>query len=261
MEYIIISIAALIVSALTLFSGFGLGTLLMPVFALFFPIEIAVAATAIVHLANNLFKVILMGKYAKIQIVVLFAVPAGLAAIVGAHLLSHLMHMPVLFDYVFFERSFSVTAEKFVIALLILTFVVIELAPIQLSLISKKWLPVGGVLSGFFGGISGHQGALRTLFLKQMKLSKTELVGTICVSAIVVDVMRLSTYGLTFLKSDLLDLDHHNLIGVLIVGCISAFIGSYFGKRFLKKITLAWIQKIVSTMLIVMAFMLGFGII
>jgi hypothetical protein len=38
---------AFAVSGLTLFPGFGLGTLLMPAFALFFPIEVAVAATAI----------------------------------------------------------------------------------------------------------------------------------------------------------------------------------------------------------------------
>ena len=60
MDYVIISIVALLVSGLTFFSGFGLGTLLMPAFALFFPIEVAVAATAIVHLANNIFKLINM---------------------------------------------------------------------------------------------------------------------------------------------------------------------------------------------------------
>lgn len=35
MSYILISTAAFLVSGLTLYSGFGLGTLLMPVFALF----------------------------------------------------------------------------------------------------------------------------------------------------------------------------------------------------------------------------------
>jgi len=39
-----------------LLSGFGLGTLLLPVFALFFPLPVAIAATALVHLANNFFK-------------------------------------------------------------------------------------------------------------------------------------------------------------------------------------------------------------
>ena len=56
MEYTVIILVALFASALTLFSGFGLGTLLMPAFAFFFPIEIAVALTAVVHLLNNIFK-------------------------------------------------------------------------------------------------------------------------------------------------------------------------------------------------------------
>jgi hypothetical protein len=40
MQYFVISVATFLTSGLTLFSGFGLGTLLLPVFAIFFPIEI-----------------------------------------------------------------------------------------------------------------------------------------------------------------------------------------------------------------------------
>ena len=61
MEYIVVCLAALLASALTLFSGFGLGTLLMPVVAIFFPLNLAIAITAIVHLLNNLFKFALVG--------------------------------------------------------------------------------------------------------------------------------------------------------------------------------------------------------
>ena len=64
MELVLIGIAALLVSGLTLFSGFGLGTVLMPVFALFFPLPLAIAATAVVHFANNIFKFGLMAKLA-----------------------------------------------------------------------------------------------------------------------------------------------------------------------------------------------------
>ena len=39
MEYFVIPLAAFAASMLTLFSGFGLGTLLMPVVAIFFPVE------------------------------------------------------------------------------------------------------------------------------------------------------------------------------------------------------------------------------
>ncbi len=38
------------------FSGFGVGTILTPVFIIFFPIDIAIAMTAIVHFLNNVFK-------------------------------------------------------------------------------------------------------------------------------------------------------------------------------------------------------------
>jgi len=48
-DYALIAITALVISGLTLFSGFGLGTVLMPAFAVLFPVPTAIAATAVVH--------------------------------------------------------------------------------------------------------------------------------------------------------------------------------------------------------------------
>ena len=59
LEILIISILAFFISILTFFSGFGLGTLLTPVFLIFFPPEFAITATGIVHLLNNIFKWVL----------------------------------------------------------------------------------------------------------------------------------------------------------------------------------------------------------
>jgi uncharacterized membrane protein YfcA len=87
MIWAIVCLTSLVVAGLALFSGFGLGTLLMPAFALFFPVEVAVAATAVVHLANNLFKVGLIGKWADWSVAARFAVPAAIAAVFGALLL------------------------------------------------------------------------------------------------------------------------------------------------------------------------------
>ena len=42
-DAVLIALTALVASALTLFSGFGLSTVLMPVFALFFPAPVVVA--------------------------------------------------------------------------------------------------------------------------------------------------------------------------------------------------------------------------
>jgi len=69
MDYLIIGTVAFLASGLTLYSGFGLGTVLLPAFALFFPAETAVAATGTVHLLNNLFKGGLLRRTADWRIV------------------------------------------------------------------------------------------------------------------------------------------------------------------------------------------------
>lgn len=166
MEYIIICLAALIASALTFFSGFGLGTILMPVFAIFFPVEIAIGLTAVVHFLNGLFKVFLVGRNANWSVVLRFGIMAALAALVGAWVLSLLAHLPVLYTYQISGHEFHITPIKLVIALLLLVFTILELTPKfhELSF-DKKYLPLGGFVSGFFGGLSGNQGAFRTAFL------------------------------------------------------------------------------------------------
>ena len=58
MDVLFVSAVALAAAGLTLFSGFGLGTLLLPALLLFFPPEMAVALTAIVHFLNNIFKLL-----------------------------------------------------------------------------------------------------------------------------------------------------------------------------------------------------------
>jgi len=84
MMYVIVCLVALGASFLTLFSGFGLSTLLMPAFALFFPLEAAIAMTAVVHLANNAFKLALVGRKADKEVLLKFALPGIAAAIVAA---------------------------------------------------------------------------------------------------------------------------------------------------------------------------------
>ena len=84
LEIIIISVLACIISILTFFSGFGLGTLLTPVLLIFFPAEYAIAITGIVHLVNNIFKWTLVRKSIKWPTVYRFGIPAILAAFIPA---------------------------------------------------------------------------------------------------------------------------------------------------------------------------------
>ena len=84
LNFVITGLAAFLAAGLTMYSGFGLGTLMLPVFALFFPIEMAVVATALVHGANNVFKVSLLGRHADREVVLKFGITAIVAAVFGA---------------------------------------------------------------------------------------------------------------------------------------------------------------------------------
>jgi uncharacterized protein len=159
MELALIGVVALLTSGLTLFSGFGLGTVLMPVFALFFPVPLAIAATAVVHFANNIFKFGLMAKQADWRVVAQFSVTAAIAAMAGAGLLNLFDKMPVIVNYTLGGSTFEITMIKAVIGTLIMVFALLELWPrFQALAFPPRWLPLGGALSGFFGGLSGNQG-------------------------------------------------------------------------------------------------------
>lgn len=196
MDYIIIPIVAALASLLTFFSGFGLGTLLTPVFAVFFPIELAIGLTAIVHFLNGLFKLSLVGRYARKEILIRFGIPAIMSAALGAWVLSQVSDLPPLHAYTINGHEFKILPIKLILGILIAAFTLFELVPKLRDLeIDKKYLSLGGFISGFFGGLSGHQGALRAAFLTRSGLTKEQFVGTGTVIAAMIDVARITVYS------------------------------------------------------------------
>lgn len=259
MEYLVICLMALLVSALTLFSGFGLGTVLMPAFALFFPVPVAIAATAVVHFANNIFKVILVGRKADWGVVLRFALPGALAAMIGAVLLNLFDHIPPLQTYSLGSRVYEVTVVKLVIGILIIVFALLELLPKFSELaFNRKYLPLGGLLSGFFGGLSGNQGALRSTFLIKAGLDKDAYIGTGTISGVVVDAARLVVYGLSFYAVQFSGVG--DIGGLVLAATLAAFLGAFIGARLVKKITLRVLQLIVGVMLMIVGLGMATGL-
>lgn len=249
MDYAVVCLVAVIVSALTLFSGFGLGTLLMPAFALFFPVPVAIAATAVVHLANNIFKVILVGRRADRAVVLRFALPGAAAALCGAFLLQLFAEAEPLGAYSLWGRTCEITVVKLAIGTLIIVFALFELLPFFRTLaFDRKYLPLGGLLSGFFGGLSGNQGALRSAFLIRAGLSTEAFIGTGTVAAVIVDAARLLVYGVGFYSASFIGTADAR--GLVLAATLAAFLGAFIGKRLITKITFATLQTIVGIMLI-----------
>ena len=260
MEFVAVAIAALLVSGLTLYSGFGLGTLLMPVFALFFPLEVAIAATAVVHGANNAFKIAVVGRLADRSLVLGFGIPAILAAVVGATLLESMTRLGEVARYSVAGRECVITPIKLVIGVLMLFFAVFELAPrFKKIRFGRKYLVVGGVLSGFFGGLSGHQGALRSAFLVKVGASTEAFVGTNAAIGFMVDAARIGVYAIAILAARKSSPIESGMWPLIATGVVAAFAGVLLGKRWLHKVTIETVQALTGVLLLVIALGVGSG--
>lgn len=255
-EYITICFFSLLGSGLTFFSGFGLGTILVPIFAIFFPLELAISLTAIVHFLNNAFKLYLVGKNANRNIVLKFGIPAVVSAFIGASVLTLISGMEPILTYSMFHITGNVTIAKLIVGGLLCFFALFDIIPGLSNLeFNKKYIPLGGFLSGFFGGLSGNQGALRTAFLIRAGLSKEQFIATGVIIALLIDISRLGIYSSDIIKQ------HAKLDYLLLtMAVLSAFLGAYAGSKLLKKVTNRFLQNFVAIMLFLFSILLMTGI-
>lgn len=256
MDIAVIAVVAALASALTLFSGFGLGTILLPAFALFFPIPEAVAATGVVHLLNNLFKGTLLRKRVDWRTVVKFGIPAVPAAVAGAWLLALLGDTQRVFEWSGFGQRFGPTGAGLSIGFLMIVFAALELQRwFQELSAPPRFMPLGGLVTGFFGGLTGQQGAFRSIFLLRSGLTADRFIATGVMIAVLVDVSRLTTYALSFTAARLDPVGREGLL--MLVGTLSAFAGAYVGARHIEKLTIGAVRSTVAGLM----FLIGIGLV
>jgi len=259
MDIAIIAAVAALASALTLYSGFGLGTILLPAFALFFPAPVAVAATGVVHLLNSLFKGTLLWRRADWAIVLKFGVVAVPAAVAGAWLLAFLGDTPRLFEWSAFDRRFGPTGAGLIIGLLMILFAVLELLSwFQKLEAPSRLMPLGGLITGFFGGLTGQQGALRSIFLLRSGLSAPQFIATGAMIAILVDLSRLATYAASFTGAGLNPVGREGLL--VAIATLSAFAGAYIASRHLERVTIETVRYSVAALMLAIGAALATGI-
>ncbi len=260
MDFFAVAVVAFLASGLTLYSGFGLGTVLLPVFAMIFPAPVAVAATAVVHLLNNVFKGALLFRQADWRVVLRFGLPAVPAALAGAWVLGQLGGEGHVFSWSFAGRSFGPTPAGITIGGLMILFAVLEMQPwFQRLGAPPRLMPYGGVLTGFVGGLTGQQGALRAMFLLKSGLDPARFVATGVMIAIFIDVSRLPVYAATFTTMSG-DLGGHGW-SLVAIGTLAAFAGAYLGARHLRKATIGIVRLLVTTMMLAIGGALVAGLI
>lgn len=253
MLYVLIPAAALLTSLLTLVSGFGLGTLLLPVFAMFFPLPLAVLLTAVVHLLNNFLKLALLWSHVDRRVVFRFGLAAIAGATFGAWALDAMGRMAPLYDGV----RVAVDPLRIAVALLMVAFAATELSPrISRTSIDPRYQVTGGVLSGFFGGFSGHQGALRAMFLLRAGLSKEAYIATGVAIACLVDLTRIPVYLASPLRTAVVE-----EWPLLLTSTAAAFAGAFIGRRLIPKVTMRSVQLVAAGLMLAVAGMLLAGVI
>jgi hypothetical protein len=233
-------IAAFLSASLTLMTGFGLGTILTPVFLIFYDVKIAILIVAVVHLANNLLKISLFGKNISMDIIKRFGFLTLVGAFIGA----------------FFQGRMDSSIVKVILGVALVFLGLKEATGFSEKIrLPQKIDFIGGFFSGLLGGFVGNQGAIRSAYLLNYNIPKETFVATAAIIASVVDVTRIPVY--IFSNKDVLA---DNAV-LLLITTASAFAGTFAGKSFLKKISLKTFKLYVAATIVIIGALLAFRII
>lgn len=224
MEIALIALLSFFASLIGTFAGFGISTIMVPALLFFLPLPATLLLVGVIHFFGNLWKLLLFRKGIQWKTALLFGVSGIFAAALGAffvlkadpHLLSQILGFCLL-AYVLF----------------------VVMKP---DFILKKSMPnalIGGAASGFFAGIFGIGGVIRSVFLSAYNLPKASFIATIGLITLLVDASRVSVYILDGVSVPT------TLLWGLFVFVGASFFGVEFAKLFIKKISQEHFRSIV----------------
>lgn len=159
--------------------GFGIGSMLTPLLAASTGMSAAVAAVTIPHFVATAIRCWRLRASIDRGVLLRFGLLSAAGGLAGA---------------LAYSRLGSASLTRVLGGLLLLT------ATAQLTGWSDRWRPRGvlvsqlGLLSGFFGGIAGNQGGLRSAALTSFRLSPAALIATGTAIGVLVDAARAPAY-------------------------------------------------------------------
>ena len=153
-----------------------------------------------------------------------------------------------MFVWTGFDRTFGPTGAGIAIGAMLIFLALLELHPrFQRVAAPARLLPLGGLLTGFIGGLTGQQGAFRSRFLLKFELAPRQFIATGVLIAILIDVARLPTYAASFAGNALALGDRSwALVGI---GTFCALAGAILGARYVEKVTIGGIRVAVAALM------------
>ena len=175
----VILVASVSAGAIASVAGFGIGSLLTPIFALQAGAKTAVAAVSVAHLAGTAIRCWALRAHIDGTVLWRFGLASAVGGLSGA-LLNASVSSPAL--------------------ALVLGAILVFAGVSQVTGLSARWrfhgpfIWLAGVASGFFGGLVGNQGGIRSAAMLGLDLSKEQFVATATAIALCVDATRMPVY-------------------------------------------------------------------
>jgi uncharacterized protein len=211
----IVVAVALIAGGVGAISGFGIGSLLTPLFAARLGTKLAVAVVSVPHVVGTAVRFAKLWRDVDRKVLVQFGVLSAVGGLIGA-LLNSRANSPVL---------------TIVFGFLLLSAGISSLTGLFERLRLGRWAAwVAGLLSGLFGGLVGNQGGIRSAALLAFDIPKANFVATATAIALIVDGARMPFYFITERQQML---DSWLLILLATVGVVA---GTIWGVPLMRRI-------------------------
>ena len=225
------ALAAVVAGAIAAVSGFGIGSLLTPVLLVWFAPREAVALVAIPHAVASTFRWLKLRADVDRITFRQFGVASAVGGLAGAGL----------------QARLGAGVLTGVLGILLVMAGTGELTGRRLPLPrTRLWRLIGGGASGFFGGLVGNQGGLRSAALLGFQLTPRQLVATATAAAVIVDLVRVPVYVAT---SGAALAAHPEL---LLVTSGAVVIGTFIGVPVLGKLPERAYRRIIGSLLVML---------
>ncbi len=230
-EEILFFISALIAEIVGTMAGFGSSTIFLPLALLFVDFKTAIILVAIFHLFGNLSRIIFFRQGFDKKIILQFGVPSILFSLLGA-LMIGVLPQPVL---------------KLVLGVFLITTSVSFLIKPELTIPANiSTFIAGGSVTGFITALVGTGGALRAILLQGFNIEKIKYIATAATIALATDATRIPVY----ISQGFLTEQYFIYIPILFG---IAILGSFIGRRVVKRINQGLFRKIVLVAIILVS--------
>ena len=223
--------AATLAAAIAGVAGFGVGSILTPVFGVVLETKAAVAAVAIPHITATFIRFWTMRSEIDRRALWRFGVPSAAGGLAGA--LLHVWIASPWLTVLFGSLLLFVAASEFS-----------GLARRMAFHGALAWF--AGALSGLLGGLVGNQGGIRSAALMGFDMPRRTFVATATAAGVIVDLARVPVYFAT--ESGALA-SNARTIAIATAGAIA---GTFFGTRLLARIPEAAFRPLVAALLAVL---------